>query len=190
MTGIGGKKVINIAQRYPSHNCHVSNLIRCHFFLFPLSLQIVNNPTPPPSHLSKNQKAVSTSLSVSEMATNLLTFRPAVIQASAISKTDLSSRKASPNWWSPIFGFSSEPDYINGGIKEDHQDKKQRKASESDPDPNPKSSRSRFSRGCFTEEKARQLRMMIMDTETHHDAMYHSAIASRLASDFGQRSDP
>jgi hypothetical protein len=34
----------------------------------------------------------------------------------------------------------------------------------------------------LTEEKARQLRMRMMETETFHDAMYHSAITSRLAS--------
>jgi len=28
-----------------------------------------------------------------------------------------------------------------------------------------------------------------METESFHDAMYHSAIASRLASDFNGRSD-
>jgi hypothetical protein len=34
----------------------------------------------------------------------------------------------------------------------------------------------------LTQEKARQLRMRMMETQSFHDAMYHSAIASRLAS--------
>ncbi|KAI3512652.1 hypothetical protein L1887_19970 [Cichorium endivia] len=37
--------------------------------------------------------------------------------------------------------------------------------------------------GCFTEEKAKQLRMKTVETVNFHDMMYHSAIASRLASD-------
>ncbi|KAI3754279.1 hypothetical protein L1987_54059 [Smallanthus sonchifolius] len=36
----------------------------------------------------------------------------------------------------------------------------------------------------FTEEKARKLRMLTTETASFHDAMYHSAIASRFASDF------
>jgi len=35
--------------------------------------------------------------------------------------------------------------------------------------------------GGLTEEKARQLRARMAQTESFHDAMYHSAIASRLA---------
>jgi hypothetical protein len=46
-----------------------------------------------------------------------------------------------------------------------------------------------YAPGCFTEEKARQLRMKTMETELFHDALYHSAIASCLASDFSDRSD-
>ncbi|KAJ9146514.1 hypothetical protein P3X46_028769 [Hevea brasiliensis] len=53
----------------------------------------------------------------------------------------------------------------------------------------PKSARSRFAPGCFTEEKAKQLRMLTTDMSSFHDAMYHSVIASRLASDFKNRSD-
>ncbi|KAI4325269.1 hypothetical protein MLD38_030683 [Melastoma candidum] len=37
--------------------------------------------------------------------------------------------------------------------------------------------------GRFTEEKARELRLKTADCYNFHDAMYHSAIASRLASD-------
>jgi hypothetical protein len=35
--------------------------------------------------------------------------------------------------------------------------------------------------GGLTEEKARELRARMAATESFHDAMYHSAIASRLA---------
>ena len=46
--------------------------------------------------------------------------------------------------------------------------------------------RTRFSRGCFTEEKAKQLRKKMMESSAFHDVMYHSAIASRLASDISE----
>lgn len=41
----------------------------------------------------------------------------------------------------------------------------------------------------FTEEKARVLRLMTSDAASRHDAMSHSAITSRLASDFGNWTD-
>ncbi|KAF7152069.1 hypothetical protein RHSIM_Rhsim01G0078800 [Rhododendron simsii] len=50
--------------------------------------------------------------------------------------------------------------------------------------------RSRFALGTFTDEKARRLRLMTTDTGAFHDAMYHSAIASRLVSEFSDQSDP
>ncbi|PNX96120.1 hypothetical protein L195_g019321 [Trifolium pratense] len=89
-------------------------------------------------------------------------------------------RNSSPNWWSPLFGWSSEPDYIDS----------ENKAPNPQPESNPasKPSKLRFA-GGLTEEKAKQLRMMTVGTETFHDTMYHSAIASRLASDFKARSD-
>ncbi|KVH98011.1 uncharacterized protein LOC112511276 [Cynara cardunculus var. scolymus] len=85
---------------------------------------------------------------------------------------------ASGKWWTPIFGWSSDPDYIHnpttitdGSVTES-----------SDPDKSYQC-RSRFSPGCFTEEKAKQMRMKTVETANFHDIMYHSAIASRLASD-------
>lgn len=42
-------------------------------------------------------------------------------------------------------------------------------------------------RRCLTEEKAKQLRMKIAEASTFHEVMYHSAIASRLASDVSGR---
>ncbi|TYJ02457.1 hypothetical protein E1A91_A13G230800v1 [Gossypium mustelinum] len=128
------------------------------------------------------------------MATNLLTFRPAGIYASSIpghTKQDPNRRKSNPlpsstNWWGPLFGMSSEPDYFDSDNKTDFKEKRE---VEPGTDTAPKSIRSKFSPGSFTEEKARQLRMMTTNTSSFHDAMYHSAIASRLASDFKDRSD-
>ncbi|KAJ8765539.1 hypothetical protein K2173_014661 [Erythroxylum novogranatense] len=37
--------------------------------------------------------------------------------------------------------------------------------------------------GCFTEEKAKELRRKTAEGSAFHDLMYHSAIAARLASD-------
>ncbi|PWA57606.1 hypothetical protein CTI12_AA405630 [Artemisia annua] len=72
------------------------------------------------------------------------------------------------------------------------------RASEFDPDyiqttddtsaPNPSSNNNnKFAPGCFTEEKAKQLRMKTVEMSNFHDIMYHSAIASRLASDVTRR---
>ncbi|KAI4344084.1 hypothetical protein L6164_011355 [Bauhinia variegata] len=113
----------------------------------------------------------------------LVPIGSAGIRACATSghrKPDNDRRKnSSTNWWTPIFGWSSDPDYIDTNNKDRPGDR-----SESKP------SRPRFARGCLTEEKARQLRLMTMETESFHDTMYHSAIASRLASDFKNNSDP
>ncbi|XP_021276156.1 uncharacterized protein LOC110410661 [Herrania umbratica] len=128
------------------------------------------------------------------MGTHLLTFRPAGIQACAIPghpKPDSNRRKStssssSVNWWAPMFGWSSEPDYIDSDQK---TEAKERRQGESETDLRQQSARTKFSLGCFTEEKARQLRMMTTKTSSFHDVMYHSAIASRLASSFKDPSD-
>ncbi|XVF49275.1 hypothetical protein PTKIN_Ptkin03bG0255500 [Pterospermum kingtungense] len=128
------------------------------------------------------------------MATHLLTFRPARIHACAVPghrKPDPNRRKSSSsasssNWWGPLFGWSSEPDYIDSDNKTEVKEKIE---VESEVDLAQKSGKSKFSRGCFTEEKARQLRMMTTNSSSFHDVMYHSAIASRLASDFKDLSD-
>ncbi|KAH7512488.1 uncharacterized protein LOC107432392 [Ziziphus jujuba] len=119
------------------------------------------------------------------MATNLLHFRPSVIGACATGghKSDLARRKSSSaSWWTPLFGISSEPDYIDSDGKSDSQVKAGARSESVVADQ--KHQRSRFAPGCFTEEKAKQLRMMTTGTDSFHDVMYHSAIASRLASDF------
>lgn len=117
--------------------------------------------------------------------TSLTSFRPAPIRASTSSssrKPDPNSRKQnSASWWTPLFGWSSDPDYINPSSPNPNVG----------PDPEPETEserpRPRFSLGCFTEEKAKQLRRKTLESSTFHDAMYHSAIASRLATDLSDR---
>lgn len=129
------------------------------------------------------------------MATHLLAFRPTGIHACAIpghSKPNPNRRKNSSstssgsNWWAPLFGLSSEPDYIDSDSKTEVKEKIE---VESEANQEQKSGRPKFSRGRLTEEKAKQLRMMTTNSSSFHDVMYHSAIASRLASDFKDRSD-
>ncbi|TKW13738.1 hypothetical protein SEVIR_5G120500v4 [Setaria viridis] len=80
-------------------------------------------------------------------------------------------------WWAPLLGWSGQPDYIDAqpgaaaAEEAQHQLQQQTRAG---------AAARRF--GVLTEDKARQLRMRMMETESFHDAMYHSAIASRLAS--------
>lgn len=128
------------------------------------------------------------------MATNLLSFRPIGVRpcsASGDRKPDSNRRKnSSSNWWTPIFGWSSDPDYIDSdNSTSDYAAPEKRKEIEPESDLDPKPSRSRFAPGCFTEEKAKQLRLLTNKTSSFHDVMYHSSIASRLASDFPDRSD-
>ncbi|XP_057504536.1 uncharacterized protein LOC130788023 [Actinidia eriantha] len=118
------------------------------------------------------------------MATAFTSFRPALSAAAGGSNRRTpdpikSSSSSSANWWIPIFGWSSVPDYITN--KESEGEFSPAIEKESD------RSRSRFAPGCFTEEKAKQLRKKTAETATFHDIMYHSAIASRLASDTTER---
>ncbi|KAL3625412.1 hypothetical protein CASFOL_030866 [Castilleja foliolosa] len=118
-------------------------------------------------------------------STAMLSFRPVVARSGTNSSPgadDHARRTSSPNWWGPLFGFSSEPDYINP------TDKMSSKPAPDGGDES-KPSKTRFVRGSFTEEKARQLRRMTYDTSSFHDSMYHSAIASRLASDIPDPTD-
>ncbi|CAN6358710.1 unnamed protein product [Urochloa humidicola] len=74
--------------------------------------------------------------------------------------------EGSGKWWAPLLGWSGKADYIEA------------------PAPAAKESaaaRGRAFVGGLTEEKARELRARMAQTESFHDAMYHSAIASRLA---------
>ncbi|XP_075515569.1 uncharacterized protein LOC142550216 [Primulina tabacum] len=72
----------------------------------------------------------------------------------------------SNKWWTTIFGWSTQPDYINNRSSDEKE---------------------KGLRGRFTAEKARELRRKTIETSSFHDAMYHSAIASRLASDLSER---
>ncbi|MCL7036224.1 hypothetical protein MKW94_019873 [Papaver nudicaule] len=107
------------------------------------------------------------------MATSAISFRPVIKASSGNGKADVNHQRrnqaASPNWWTPIFGWKSEPDYIENSSKP--------------------SGSGKFTPGCFTEEKAKQLRIKAMESANFHDIMYHSAIASRLASDVPIRND-
>ncbi|KAF7153487.1 hypothetical protein RHSIM_Rhsim01G0083300 [Rhododendron simsii] len=122
------------------------------------------------------------------MAVNLVSIRPIGLHPCATGGHRKPHRKSpsSSNWWTPLFGWSSEPDYIDPGnrLRLDVD-------TQSGPGQDPKASPSRswFASGTFTDEKARRLRLMTTDTGAFHDAMYHSAIASRLASEFSHRSE-
>ncbi|CAL4958543.1 unnamed protein product [Urochloa decumbens] len=82
-------------------------------------------------------------------------------------------RAGGAKWWAPLLGWSGQPDYI------DAQPAAPAPAAAEEL-PQHMQGHRRF--GVLTEDKARQLRMQMMETESFHDAMYHSAIASRLAS--------
>ncbi|XP_022777141.1 uncharacterized protein LOC111318546 [Durio zibethinus] len=107
---------------------------------------------------------------------------PIRASSESLKKPDPSRRKpaSSSSWWTPLFGWSSNPDYLNDG---NVHNTSERKTGVSDSESDPGRSRSRYSLGCFTEEKAKQLRRKTMENSSFHDIMYHSAIASRLASD-------
>ena len=87
------------------------------------------------------------------------------------------SGSGNAKWWAPLLGWSGQPDYID--------------AQPSAPAPEPAAAAAGTRRfGVLTEEKARQLRMRMLETQSFHDAMYHSAIASRLASAAPEQSKP
>ncbi|XP_047058131.1 uncharacterized protein LOC124664726 [Lolium rigidum] len=99
--------------------------------------------------------------------------RPTVPGARPCSCAAAGPRRSSDGngkWWAPLLGWSGQPDYIDAQPAASPAPEEQRET--------PAARR----RGVLTEEKARQLRMRMMETESFHDAMYHSAIASRLAS--------
>ncbi|KAM3401299.1 hypothetical protein ACQJBY_005825 [Aegilops geniculata] len=66
-------------------------------------------------------------------------------------------------WWAPLVGWSGRADYMEAAA----------------PAPVVEVEEKTFV--GLTEEKARQLRARMSEMESFHDAMYHSAIASRLA---------
>lgn len=129
------------------------------------------------------------------MATGLLPYRPLAVKATAPSasrRSPSSSSSSSNNWWAPIFGFSSEPGYVDSvDNKVAYPRKGDREGSSLSAAHDDDGARCRPDPIRFTEEKARLLRLMTSDEAASlPDAMYHSAIASRLASDFGNPTDP
>lgn len=126
------------------------------------------------------------------MATTMLPIRPVGVMACANSghrKPDVHSRRgSSSNWWSPLFGWSAEPDYIDTDNKRNALKVESQKLEAAvDQEDHKPSARPRVARGSLTAEKARQLRKLTTESSTFHDVMYHSAIASRLASEFSDR---
>lgn len=119
------------------------------------------------------------------MAATFSSFRTPIVSSAALpnpSKPDPNRR--SNNWWTPIFGWPSEPDYIASQSSSTRTEAGQEafETGRVKPEKN-------LFRGCFTEEKAKELRKKTIETSTFHDIMYHSAIASRLASDVSGRDD-
>jgi len=76
-------------------------------------------------------------------------------------------------WWAPLLGWSGKADYLEAPAPVPAVAVAQ--------DDDAGSAARRQFVGGLTEEKARQLRARMAQTESFHDAMYHSAIASRLA---------
>ncbi|KAH7657216.1 hypothetical protein IHE45_17G006500 [Dioscorea alata] len=116
----------------------------------------------------------------------VLSFRPAVIRPCAAATGDDRRQRSlgisvgggsGGGWWAPLFGWTAEPDYIEAGERGTAVGEEERSGS--------KPAR-KFA--AFTEEKAKELRMRTRETGSFHDTMYHSAIASRLASDHPRKS--
>jgi hypothetical protein len=94
-------------------------------------------------------------------------FRPratVVASASAGAKRLRSGAPKGGKWWAPLVGWSGRADYIETAAPVVEEEKAGRSFA-----------------GGLTEEKARQLRARMAEMDSFHDAMYHSAIASRLA---------
>ncbi|CAL4902698.1 unnamed protein product [Urochloa decumbens] len=88
-----------------------------------------------------------------------------LVRAAAVG----AAAEAGGKWWAPLLGWSGKADYLEAPapvVVAAQQDGA--------------ASRRQFV-GGLTEEKARELRARMAQTESFHDAMYHSAIASRLA---------
>ncbi|KAI4379444.1 hypothetical protein MLD38_005742 [Melastoma candidum] len=116
-------------------------------------------------------------------ATNLLPpFKPSLPLPAPRQPTGRSSTPPS-SWWTPLFGWPSQPAYLDAVNTSTNL----KIPTETPPDKaGPRrSSASRPRSVQFTEEKARLLRKMTTEVGSFHHEMYHSAIAARLASDFG-----
>jgi hypothetical protein len=87
--------------------------------------------------------------------------RPCTCAAAAVGGPRFRS-EGNGKWWVPLLGWSGQPDYIDA------------QPSPEEETPSAAAGSRRF--GVLMEEKARQLRMRMMETEreSFHDAMYHS----------------
>ena len=91
------------------------------------------------------------------------------------------------NLWLPLFGWS-QADQERWADDDINELKTKGKAMDKSSDDEEKemeevpAKRSKFVRGRLTGEKAKLLRKNLRDTSTFRDVMYHSAIATRLAS--------
>ncbi|KQK07244.1 uncharacterized protein LOC100844466 [Brachypodium distachyon] len=96
--------------------------------------------------------------------------RAVCVSASAGSGRARAGAPEGGKWWAPLVGWSGRADYIKAAapaalaVVEEEEEGAVRPFV-----------------GGLTEAKARQLRARMVETESFHDAMYHSAIASRLA---------
>ncbi|KAK8456963.1 hypothetical protein SEVIR_3G105601v4 [Setaria viridis] len=95
--------------------------------------------------------------------------RPRAASAGAgVARAAAGGGEGGGKWWAPLLGWSGKADYIEAPAPAAKE-----AASAATP--------GRAFVGGLTEEKARELRARMAQTESFHDAMYHSAIASRLA---------
>lgn len=94
-------------------------------------------------------------------------------------------KRRSMRWWFPLFGCS-QADQKQWADDNNQSETRAMDKSSSDHENEMQEAevpkRSKFMRGRLTPEKAKILRKNLRDTSTFHDIMYHSAIASRLAS--------
>ncbi|KAK4359460.1 hypothetical protein RND71_021689 [Anisodus tanguticus] len=127
------------------------------------------------------------------MATPFTCFCSAPLQSSNRVNPDLTRSKptsmssSSARWWIPLFGWSSEADYIVDSRSTISKTGPSKEVSGQISDPEAGRVRYKLQPGCFTDDKAKELRKMTIESYNFHDKMYHSAIASRLASDVSGR---
>ncbi|XP_062230917.1 uncharacterized protein LOC133928544 [Phragmites australis] len=104
--------------------------------------------------------------SVSFPARPAVSVRPRASAAAGVVRAGADGGK----WWAPLLGWSARADYLEAPAPVVAPAAEEAgKAGQ------------RAFVGGLTEEKARELRARMVETESFHDAMYHSAIASRLA---------
>ncbi|RWR89547.1 hypothetical protein CKAN_01860900 [Cinnamomum micranthum f. kanehirae] len=122
----------------------------------------------PSSNLAVRRFKTSAAVNPSHSNIGGSKIRPDIVQG-ALMSADMKRP-----WWAPLFGISS-------------RDPEGSEKKEEDPDAGSDGSdagrrKSAAYRSGLTAEKARLLRKEMRAMETWHDPMYHSAIATRLAS--------